>query len=212
MQEAQRYCGVEFLVDRNTFEAGPRIDKDRQSYKGRVYFTDFFGKQDDLIISVKVDVTQFDRLLLPPISRPLIHPYSDRATCQAELSCMALEEVVANKMKCLIQRRYSHDLFDLVYATFIDRSIELDRSLVLNTFLRKTIFGSCPGVAKDILLGIPLTFFGSVWEKYIRCPKPIRFSFDRAVEGFRTRLSGSSRASAATDGESSSSSAPSTGT
>lgn len=101
---------------------------------------------------------------------------------------MALEEVVANKMKCLIQRRHSHDLFDLVYATFIDRSIELDRRVVLDTFLKKTIFRSSPGAAKEILLGIPWTFFGGVWEKFIQCPKATRFGFDRAVEGFRTSI------------------------
>jgi len=105
-RDAQTSCGVEFLIDRNTFEAGPRIDKDRRSYKGRVYFTDFFGKQDDLTISVKLDVTEFDRLMLPTVSRSLIHPYSDRSACHAYVTCMALEEVIANKMKCLIQRRY----------------------------------------------------------------------------------------------------------
>jgi hypothetical protein len=31
---------------------------------------------------------------------------------------MAIEELIANKLKCLIQRRHSFDLYDLVYATF----------------------------------------------------------------------------------------------
>lgn len=185
---AEAACGVEFIVDRNTFVAGPFIDSERRSYKGRVYFTDFFGNQDDLTISVKVDVTEFDRLYLPAVSRALIHPYSDADQCEVALSCMALEEVVANKLKCLIQRRHSHDLFDLVYSTFIDRSIELDRGVVLRTFLDKTIFRQSPGSAKEILLGLPLAFFGGVWEKFIRCPKPTRFGFDRAVEGFKDSI------------------------
>lgn len=182
---AQNACGVESLVERNTFEAGPRVDKERQSFKGRVYFTDFFGQQDNLTISVKLDVTDFDRLYLPAVSRKLIHQYSDSAMCEVDLNCMALEEIVANKLKCLIQRRHSHDLFDLVYSTFIDRSIELDRGLVLRTFLGKTIFGASPAAAKEILLGIPMTFFGGVWEKYIKCPKSTRFGFEHAVEGFK---------------------------
>lgn len=187
-REAQAACGVEFLIDRNTFAAGPAVDKDRQAYKGRVYFTDFFGKQDDLTISVKLDVTDFDRLYLPATARKLIHPYSDATVCTADLTCMALEEVVANKLKCLIQRRHSHDLFDLVYTTFIDRSIELDRGLVLRTFLTKTIFRASPGAAKGILLGLPMTFFGGVWEKYIRCPKSTRFGFAHAMEGFKDSI------------------------
>lgn len=187
-REAQNACGVEFQIDRNTFSVGAFVDSARRSYKGRVYFTDFFGNQDDLTISVKLDVTEFDRLYLPSTKRQLIHPYSDANDCRAELNCMALEEVVANKLKCLIQRRHSHDLFDFVYSTFIDRSIELDRGLVLQTFLNKTIFSASPGAAKGILLGIPLAFFASVWEKYIRCPKSTRFSFDRAVEGFQDSI------------------------
>lgn len=186
--EAQAACGVEFIIDRNTFVAGPMVDATRRSFKGRVYFTDFFGNQDDLTISIKLDVTEFDRLHLPPTTRKLIHPYSDSEACNAELQCMALEEVVASKLKCLIQRRHSHDLFDLVYASFIDRSIELDRSLVLRTFLNKTIFNASPGAAKSILLGLPMAFFGSVWGKYIKCPKSTRFSFDRAVEGFKDSI------------------------
>ncbi len=186
--EAGRACGVEFLIDRNTFKPGPQVDRLRRSYKGRVYFTDFFGQEDDLTISVKVDVTEFDRLHLPAISRQLIHPYSDAGRCNVDLRCMALEEIVANKMKCLIQRRHSHDLFDLVYATFINRSIELDRGLVLRTFFGKTIFGSSPGAAKEILLGIPMTFFGGVWEKFIKCPKQTRFGFDHAAKGFRDAI------------------------
>ncbi|MGO6679719.1 nucleotidyl transferase AbiEii/AbiGii toxin family protein [Rhizobium leguminosarum] len=187
-RDAEAACGVEFIVDRNTFVAGPFIDSERRSYKGRVYFTDFFGNQDDLTISVKVDITEFDRLYLPAVSRALIHPYSDADQCEVALSCMALEEVVANKLKCLIQRRHSHDLFDLVYSTFIDRSIELDRGVVLRTFLDKTIFRQSPSSAKEILLGLPLAFFGGVWEKFIRCPKPTRFGFDRAVEGFKDSI------------------------
>lgn len=187
-RDAQDACGVQFLIDRNTFAAGPMVDSTRQSYKGRVYFTDFFGNQDNLAISVKLDVTEFDRLHLPTTTRKLIHPYSDEGVCTADLTCMALEEVVANKLKCLIQRRHSHDLFDLVYSTFIDRSIELDRGLVLRTFLTKTIFRASPGAAKGILLGLPMAFFGGVWEKYIRCPKSTRFGFDRAVEGFKEAI------------------------
>ena len=187
-RDAGLACGVEFLIERNTFEKGPIIDRERQSYKGRVYFTDFFGNQDDLTISVKVDVTEFDRLHIPAVNRRLIHPYSDSASCAAELRCMALEEIVANKLKCLIQRRHSHDLFDLVYATFMDRSIEVNRALVLQTFLNKTVFRSSPGAAKEILLGIPMAFFGGVWEKFIRCPKSTWFGFERASEGFKDSI------------------------
>lgn len=120
---------------------------------------------------MKLDVTEFDRLLLPTARRQLIHPYSDAGQCQVDVQCMALEELLANKLKCLLQRRHSFDLYDLVYAAFLNRSIEVDRSLVLSTFLRKTVFSGHPGSAKQILLGLPLAFFKGVWNLSFARPK-----------------------------------------
>lgn len=183
---AQDACGVVFETDKNTFEADRMIDTQRQAFKGKIYFKDFYGQDRNLTISVKLDVTEFDRLLLPSVRRQLIHPYSDAAECQVDVQCMALEELLANKLKCLLQRRHSFDLYDLVYAAFFERSIEVDRSLVLSAFLRKTIFERSPGSAKQILLGLPMAFFKGVWNKYIVCPAESRFDFDRVAEGFRS--------------------------
>ena len=121
---AEEACGVHFETEKNTFAPEQMIDARRRSFKGRVYFKDFYGQESNLTISVRLDVTEFDRLYLPTVERPLIHPYSDAADCQALIPCMSLEELLANKLKCLIQRRHSFDLYDLVYATFFDRSIE----------------------------------------------------------------------------------------
>ena len=91
---------------------------------------------------------------------------------------------MANKMKCLIQRRHSHDLYDFVYATFFDHGITFDRTLIASTFLKKTIFERSPGSAKQILLGLPTVFFKSVWDKYIVCPVMSRLDFDTAYASF----------------------------
>ncbi len=185
--QAESQCGVVFDTDRNSFRADQMLDKDRQSFKGRVYFEDFYGEESEILISVRLDVTEFDRIYLPLVTRPLIHPYSDEASCIAQLRCMALEELIANKLKCLIQRRHSFDLYDLVYATFFNRSIEINRRDVLSTFLRKTIFEQSPGAAKGILLGLPMAFFKAAWEKHVS-PLASRFEFDRAAEGFKNSI------------------------
>ena len=187
-REAQRLCGVEFLTERNTLLPGSFSDKNRTVYKGHVFFNDFLGEEDDLTISIKVDVIELDRLYLPTVSKQLNHPYSDSDKCVADLKCMALEEIIALKLKCLIQRRHSADLFDLVHTTFMDRSLDIDTKLVLRVFLSRTIFGNSPGAAKEILLGLPMTFFGGLWEKFTQAPKQVRFTFDRAVEGFKASI------------------------
>ncbi|MGV7120074.1 nucleotidyl transferase AbiEii/AbiGii toxin family protein [Sphingopyxis sp. 550A] len=120
---AQDACGVVFETEKNSFVADRMIDAQRQSFKGKIYFRDFYGTKGDLTISVKLDVTEFDRLFLPTVVRPLLHPYSDASVCQIGIACVSLEELLANKLKCLLQRRHSFDLYDLVYATFLERSI-----------------------------------------------------------------------------------------
>lgn len=184
---AQHLCGVKFDTAKNSLKADAFLDDSRRSYKGSIYFQDFYGNSASLVISVRVDLTEFDRIYLPTVTRPLLHTFSDASDCQAELQCMALEELLANKLKCLIQRRHSFDLYDLVYAAFFERSIEVDRQAVLSTFLRKTIFDSSPGAAKEILLGIPMPFFKAAWEKYV-APLAARLSFEKAEEGFRSTI------------------------
>jgi predicted nucleotidyltransferase component of viral defense system len=186
---AQAACGVKFATDRNTFIAATALDRLRQSYKGKVYFWDFHDQPDEILISVRLDMTDFDRLFLAVAPRPLIHSYSDADLCRAELQCMALEELLANKLKCLIQRRHSYDLFDLVYAAFFERSITVDRGLVLRTFLQKTIFERSPGAAKEILLGLPTAFFRAAWAKYV-APKISRIDFEHAMEAFNATIEG----------------------
>jgi predicted nucleotidyltransferase component of viral defense system len=185
---AQDACGVEFHTDRTSFVADRMVDAKRQAFKGRIYFKDFYGENADLTISVKLDVTEFDRLMLSPIGRPLIHPYSDAAACSVTIQCMALEELLANKLKCLLQRRHSFDLYDLVYAAFFERTIAVDRGLVLSTFLRKTIFERSPGPAKQILLGLPMPFFKGVWNKYIVCPIASRFDFEQVTDAYNATI------------------------
>lgn len=186
-EEAQRLCGVQFDIAKNNLKADAFLDKDRRSYKGSIYFQDFYGNTASVIISVRVDLTEFDRIYLPTVTKPLLHAFSDAADCRAELRCMALEELLANKLKCLIQRRHSFDLYDLVYAAFFERSIEVNRQEVLSTFLRKTIFDRRPAAAKEILLGLPMPFFKAAWEKYV-APITGRLSFERAEEGFRSAI------------------------
>ena len=177
---ASEKSGVQFDIDRNRVADVQGIDHERRVFKIRLYFHDFSGKADYLTLKVRVDVTEFERLLLPPQSRHLIHQYSDADECRAEIRCVALEEVLADKLKCLLQRRYSHDLFDLVYGVFVDQALDVDRRLVMTTFLRKTIFEPSPPAALQLLLAVPFEAMRYFWDKII-CPQASRLSFERAV-------------------------------
>jgi len=188
---AQDVSGINFVTERNSFREAQRAqlckNTDRKIYKGKIFFVDFHGEKSSLEISVRMDVTEFDKLYMEPSIVPIIHPYSDSNQCQVELRCVAIEEGIASKLKCLLQRRHSHDLYDLVYASFFNNDIELDRSEILRVFLRKTIFGDDPGAAKQILLGLPMPFFKAAWQRYIVCPAQTKMDFDKA-EGVYTKF------------------------
>ena len=180
LAELNRVCqfvssstGVRFDLDRNRVTGQQQIDRDRRAYKFRLYFKDLLGPKDHVDISVRLDVTEFDRLMLPAQDRRLIHPYSDADACSTSIRCIKLEEALADKLKCLIQRRYCYDIFDLVYGAFLGREIQVDRSEMMRVFFRKTIFGSSPLAAKRLLLDLPLDLFRGYWGKVL-VPAPSR--------------------------------------
>ncbi|MGB8360857.1 MAG: nucleotidyl transferase AbiEii/AbiGii toxin family protein, partial [Acidimicrobiia bacterium] len=184
---AQASAGVMFEIDRNRIVGEQQIDRQKKVFKIRLYFKDFLTGADHITLSVRMDVTEYDRLYLPVQERQLIHPYSDVDECSTAIRCIKLEEALAEKMKCLLQRRYCYDLFDLVYGAFVTRDIEVDRSEMLNVFFRKTIFGASPVAAKNLLLDLPLDLFKGYWHKVV-ASRASRMTFDDAVQMLATNL------------------------
>lgn len=172
--------GIAFDIERNQVADEHSIDAERKVYKLRLYFKDFYGNPEKITLKVRVDVTEFDRIYLPLQTRRLIHPYSDADACAAEVRVVKLEEALADKMKCLLQRRYAHDLFDLVYGVFVNKELAVDRGELVRTFLSKTIFEPSPVAARDLLLGAPFDLVRGFWDTIV-CPRVSTLSFESAV-------------------------------
>jgi len=158
-----------------------------KSSKPRLYFHDFYGKPGSIIIKTQLDITEYERLILQPCSRALIHPYSDAASCTGTIRCVALEEVLASKLKCLLQRRHVADLFDYVHWLAFGLE-QVNASEVLRVFLRKTIYSQSPGSALGLLLGLPFQLIKEAWTRYIICPVKSALGFEDAVERFIKHL------------------------
>ena len=186
--------GIPFENERNLvkekFRARVAEDSPNQLkvYEARVYFKDFYSNADHLTIRVVMDITRFDKIYLPLQERPLIHPYSDYKELEASVKCLKLEEIVATKLKCLLQRQHPPDLFDYVYSVFFSGAVALDKREVVSTFLKKTIFEPSPGVVKNILLELPLQFVKEYWHKSIVCVKQSMFDFEVAIERFKSSI------------------------
>jgi predicted nucleotidyltransferase component of viral defense system len=178
--------GIQFQSERMRVDVQQQIDGQRTVYDIRIYFKDFYGNPDTCTISVSLDVVQLDQIYLVPQRRALIHPYSDSDNCRAELRCLKLEEMLASKLKCLLQRRHIADLYDLAFSVIVNRDIDVNRREVVSTFLKKTVFEPSPLTAKQALLDLPLNALRDGWAKYIVCPVQSVLDWDAAVTALRT--------------------------
>lgn len=176
--------GVSFDKTKNTTSEKNFPNNEIKFYESYLYFNDFYGIPKEVLIRIKLDITEFDKIYLPVQSRHLVHPYSDANECSVEIKCQKAEEMLAAKLKCLLQRQHSLDLFDLIYTIFFNSNLAIDRSEVLSTFLKKTIFGRNPSVAAKLLLGTPIQALKGAWERYLICPQKSLFTFETAADKF----------------------------
>jgi len=87
-----------------------------ETYQVRVYYRGPLRWGGDPR-AIRLDLTRWERLVLPPVTRRLIHPYSDGPVlAQAEIACYPLIEILAEKVRALGgQRRFaiSRDIYDV---------------------------------------------------------------------------------------------------
>ncbi len=187
----QEKAGVSFLKNDNKitekFSATEAPIPDLRVYEVRIYFNDFYGKRDDLRIKISMDITRFDRVMLDLQQVPLIHPYSDAAQVVCQIRCMKLEEIIATKLKCLLQRQHAPDLFDYAYSIKLLGGT-LNREEVVRTLIAKTIFGRNPHVLKGILRETPFDFFKEYWGKTVICAKAVVMGAEEAIASFLSDL------------------------
>lgn len=180
--------GVRFIDDRLAVVEPKRANDNIDLLEVRAYFLDFYGEKHTVPVRVYMDVTEFDRLYVEPVERALIHPYSDAESAAPAIRCVAVEEILASKLKCLLQRRKASDLFDyLRWLIFEDLSV--DRQKVLSVFLKKTIYGRAPGAAFQLLAKLPFAVFQELWTRYLTVPSTCVLDFGKAVERFTQHLS-----------------------
>ena len=87
-----------------------------ETYQVRVYYRGPLRWGGDPR-AIRLDITRWERLVLSPVTRRLIHRYSDEAAlAQAEIACYPLTEILAEKVRAVGgQRRFaiSRDIYDI---------------------------------------------------------------------------------------------------
>jgi len=90
---------------------------------------------------VKIEIILYELVLFPVSKRDVTHQYSDKLTGNAlQVPCYSIEEVVAEKMRSIIQRSYSapRDFYDIWYLS--KHFPELAYKPIDNAFHKKLAF------------------------------------------------------------------------
>ena len=105
--------GIEMPPDRVQFEVF-RNPRGRQAAQGRISYRGPIAPASGDLPRIKLDLTTDEVLALPPVSRPVSHPYSDGSEHDMEAQCYSYEEVFAEKVRALAERARPRDLYDVV--------------------------------------------------------------------------------------------------
>ena len=105
----------------------PQIHKDiPQGYEVTILFWGAYHKPNQIILPVgrwqtkiKLDISFSEKALLAPEKRQIIHAYSDSEIVNSSVPVYPLNEIVAEKLRSLIQRNRPRDIYDLNYLSDI---------------------------------------------------------------------------------------------
>jgi len=91
--------------------------------------------------SIKLEIILYELLLFPPAKKDVVHAYSDSLTKNAkQIPCYSIEEVLSEKIRALVQRKYTapRDYYDIWYLSRNYK--EHDSSKIAKAFLEKMKF------------------------------------------------------------------------
>ena len=81
---------------------------------------------------VKIDISRSEKLLFKPVMRNVFLGYTDQE--EHQLLCYSLEEILAEKLRSVMQRMQARDFYDIWYLLEVH---EMDASFYINEFKAK---------------------------------------------------------------------------
>lgn len=100
-------CGLKLVVDDGSFRRR-KNRRDRPTTEGRLSYSG--PRQAPSLPKVKLDLTSDELLAEASVERPISHPYSDAPAVPATIGCYSMAELLAEKLRALVQRCRPRDL------------------------------------------------------------------------------------------------------
>ncbi len=97
-----------------------------QGYEVKIKFWGADHKPNSIIpnpdrwqTKIKIDISFSEKMILPAVELPVIHPYPDWEKIKNSVKAYSLKEIVAEKIRSLKQRNRPRDIYDLAYLSDI---------------------------------------------------------------------------------------------
>lgn len=160
--------------------------------EGRIYYRG--PRNTPTVGSVKLDLSQSERVARPPVRRPISHPYTDCLPAGASIRCYAFEEVYAEKIRAMGERGRPRDLYNIV-AIFRRTGMGLERDIVRSVLLDKCrTKGVTPPTFESVSAAVTRGELVAEWSSMLGHQLPALPPFDtywREVEDLFRWLGGS---------------------
>lgn len=109
---------------------------DEEAFLGKIQYVGPRGHRAGNPPRVRLDVTFYEEVVFQPNELPLIHPYSDASDCRIIISAYKLEEIIAEKLRAILQRQHPRDIYDVWHLLKFYKNT-LDLSVVKEVFQQK---------------------------------------------------------------------------
>ena len=131
--------GIEIPADKLRFDVF-RNRRDKLACEGRVSYRGPIGPRSGDLPRIKFDLTTDELVALPPVIRPVTHPYSDTPDGGIQARCYAYEEVFGEKVRALgaVCAR-PRDLYDVINL-YRHEEFQPSPSAILEVLRRKCDF------------------------------------------------------------------------
>ena len=185
--EVSEASNLHFEKDRT--EVKQTLDfEGKESYKATTYFS---GPRGDIRnpLRIKFDITHYEKVILPPIRRKVIHRYSDAKDCESEITTYCIEETLGEKLRALLQRSRPRDYYD-IWHVLHNKTDTLNKTKIVKVFKEKAEYKNVPFEDVESLIGddkynaIEPYWSSQLGHQLSYVPKPqlIREEFNRLVK------------------------------
>ena len=130
--------GIELPLDRLRFDVYQNR-RGRPAGEGRVSYRGPIAPGGGDLPRIRLDLTLDETLVLPPVERQVVHPYSDGPEGGIHARCYAYEEIFAEKVRALGERARPRDLYDVVNL-FRNDDFHPDAAAIHDVLARKCEF------------------------------------------------------------------------